>query len=196
MTKREYYTRLVNAMKENFEAYSTLKAEYDKLTQERQSGTYSVEHINKVIYPRQSELKKAMESAQRKAHSDVDALTKEMGSYLRSLDTLRPEDMTDDVKLFSSGVTLSKRDIQDIIDRNPDNRTMVQLALRYASEKGIQGLEYTHYVSSESQTRNFENIQYCADTVIKWFDKPDGYDRMYSQLIGEGSDTEAFCMAE
>ena len=195
MTKREYYNRLVKVMNENFEAYSTLKVEYDKLTQERQSGTYSVDHINKVIYPRQYELKRAMELAQRKAHSDVDALTKEMGSYLRSLDALRPEDMTDDVKLFSSGVTLSKRDIQDIIDRNPDNRTMVQLALRYASEKNIQGLE-TRYLSSESQTKNFENIQYCADTVIRWYDKPDGYNSMYSQLIGEGSDTEAFCMSE
>lgn len=194
MTKKEYYERLIKELKENRRSYQAMKDEYDKITKDRQSGIYAEEHIHKVIMPRQNELKRSMTTIQDKAYADVRKLTEEMGMYLRSLDALNPGDMTDDVKLFNSGVTLNKRDIQDIIDRNPNNRTMIQLALRYANEKGIEGLEHTGYISSESQLDTFKGIEYATKTVIKWFDKKDGYERMYSKLLGEGSDIETFCM--
>lgn len=193
MTKREYYERLMKELKENFEAYSELKMEYDKMTQERQSGAYTIKHINEVIFPKQSKLMQEMRDVQQKAYSDVEKLTEDMRKYLRELDSLKPEEMTEDVKLLNSGIKLNKRDIQDIIDRNPDNRTMIQLAYRYAEEHDIKGLEGVRYVSSESQIDTFNAIKDATNTVIRWFEKPDGFNSMSTRILGVGSEVANFC---
>ena len=196
MDKRYYYNRLTKELNENFKEYTALKAEYDQLTADRKSGKYSDNYLKEKVYPRQFELKRQMERVQDKAYSDVNTLTEEMRSYLRGLDALNPEELTDDTKLLNSGIKLTKNDIQSILDRNSGNRTMTQLALRYAKENSIEGLEHTYYVSAESKMESFDNIKGATKVVIRNFDSVDGYNRIYGKILGEGTDIYNFAFSD
>lgn len=195
MTRKEYYNRLTAGITDNYNEYNAMQTEYNKLDQDKKSGEYTAEYIAKNITPKQFELKRGMEKIQSKAYSDVKTLTDEMRMYLRGLDVLDPEELTDDVKILNSGVRLTRNDIQGIIDKNSENRTMIQLALRYANDNGIEGIN-TRYNPAESQMQTFESIHNVADVVIKWFDSPKGYNSMYNRLLGENSDIAEICNKE
>ena len=57
---------------------------------------------------------------------------------LRDEDELDPTKLTDDVRLLNSGVKMTSRDIKAMLKRNSDNRTMLQVILRYADEHNIE----------------------------------------------------------
>lgn len=191
MTRKEYYKRLTEGVNSNFAEYQSKKTEYDKLTQDKKSGEYTADYIAKEITPKQYALKQAMDSIQKKASNDVKELTEEMRIHLRGLDALNPNEITDDVKILNSGVKLTKNDLQSIIDKNPTNRTMTQLALRYASENNIDmGLTYNN---AESEMKTYESIEQVANVVIKWFDNASGFNSMNTRLLGDASDIAAIC---
>jgi hypothetical protein len=186
---------MLKSVKDNFNTYSEIKKEYDDLEKAKSSGRYSPQYINDTIRPKQFKIHLQLNELQGKANSEVKKLVEEMRTYLRGLDALNPDEITDDIKLLNCGIPLKKNDIQAILERNKGNRTMTQLALRYCKENGMDDVKI-YYQPAEEQMRGYEGAASAAGVVIKWYDNPRGFESMYSQCLGEGSDMYNHYMSE
>lgn len=63
-----------------------------------------------------------------------------ISDYLKEVERenrLDPKQITDDMKLMTPGVYLTEKDIEAMLERNAENRTMTQIILRYADEHKI-----------------------------------------------------------
>lgn len=181
--KRVFYNRIRSELDNSYQEYQKLSEEYQRLKTERTEGKYSVEYLNKTILPKMVAISKNMEEVQRKLKDNISRYAEDMKKELRLADSLNPSEITDDIKLLNSGVKLTERDIKAMIDRNSDNRTMIQLALRYAKENDIK--TSITYVSNEDKCREYDQIVGSVNTVINWMDTPEGYKNMYNRIIGD-----------
>lgn len=118
----------------------------------------------------------------------LDNLEKVYSAKLRDMDSLKADELTEDIKLFNTGIRLTMRDIEDIVERNKDNPTMVQLACRYAKDNGLEGSDNLHYISTSGDIKQLESGNYVAKTCLKWIDNQKQRDNMINKLMGEGSD--------
>lgn len=191
MNKKEYYKKIVKLFNDGLEALQDMKKEYDRLEAEKKSGKYDYYYLQKTLIPEMNHIYGVMEEKRDSIERDVAALNREYAAKLRAEDSLKAEEMTDDVKLFTSGIKLTARDVQDIIDRNSSNRTMTQLAIRYARENGLDVKSW--YIPAEQEVKSLESAAYTINTVLKWYKSPDACKRMYDQLIGEGSQLANWC---
>lgn len=80
-------------------------------------------------------------------------------SDARARNQLRGEDMTPDANLLSSGLPLSKEDLQAIFDRSKGNYTMQTLTMRYADQ---------HKISLDGIFFTTEQTSEAADTMGKY----------------------------
>lgn len=104
-----------------------------------------------------------------KAHRICSAAIEEVAT----LDDLKGEDVNDDIKLLTSGIPLTERDIEAIVNRNADNVTMQQLAYRYARDKGIKLNSY--FIGHSQQIRSIENISEAVDYTKDYLGAPNGW---------------------
>lgn len=147
-------------------------AERDKLEEKIKSGRYSQQTLNAEIYPKRDAMRHEIRNSTDNAIKEAKALIEQYRKEADALNDLDPAEITDDIKLLQAGIPLLPRDIQAILKRNSSNRTMTQLALRYAKEHGID-TGGTIYVGGQQEAeiaRNLEELlYYCA----KYLDKPD-----------------------
>ena len=153
------------------------RTEYAALDAKIKEGRYSNQTLTKEIYPKRDELKRKVESgcasAIKKAH-DMIATYREKADRLNDLD---PSDITDDIKLLTAGVPLLDRDINAILTRNKGNRTMTQLALRYAKEHGID-MKGTFYVGGQAEREQANTLDGIVDYYARWIDKENNLDML------------------
>lgn len=153
------------------------RTEYAALDAKIKEGRYSNQTLQKEIYPKRDELKRKVEggcaSAIKKAH-DMIATYREEADRLNDLD---PSDITDDIKLLTAGVPLLDRDINAILTRNKGNRTMTQLALRYAKEHGID-MKGTFYVGGQAEREQANTLDGIVDYYARWIDKENNLDML------------------
>lgn len=156
---------------------SKVKAEHAALEAEIKEGRYSIQTLQKEIYPKRDALKRQIESgcanAIKKAH-DMVATYREDVDQLNDLD---PSAITDDIKLFTTGVPLLPRDINAILARNKDNRTMTQLALRYAKEHNID-MNGTSYVGGQAEKEHADDLDGVIDYYARWINKENAHDML------------------
>jgi hypothetical protein len=181
--KRVFYNQIRKELDRSYQEYQKLSDEYKELKAKRTEGKYSVDYLNKTILPKMVTLSKSMEELQRKLKENIFQYAENMKKELRLADALNPSEITDDIKLLNSGVKLTERDIKTMIERNSNNRTMTQLALRYAQENNIK--TGVMYLSNEDKCREYDQIVGSVNTVIKWMDNPKGYQNMYDKIIGD-----------
>lgn len=130
------------------------------------SNRFTEEYLRKTLYPREKQLRNALDEAGHKAIQDAHKLVEQYKKDAAEINCLDPAALTDDIRLLNSGISLFPRDIQAILKRNEGNRTMTQLVLRYAQEHdiNIQGLEYNR---GEDHSR----IADALDGILTYYEK-------------------------
>ena len=115
----------------------------------------------------------------------VESLCSSYERELTEADSIKGSELTDDARLLSLGM-LDKRDLETMLKRNDNNRTMTQLICRYAKKNDIDlGVQY---VGNDDIITSLKSFPYVTETVLKWSNNPS----VYNQLMGEGSDLEAW----
>ena len=118
------------------------------------------------------------------AAQDVEKLLSAYQASEREKDALIPADITEDAKLFTAGVSLTERDIQDILARNADNRTMAILTLRYAEEHKITMPGAYQCITAESRAKNVtDTLRSSTHYFTEHWLKSDKADEMLNKLF-------------
>ena len=191
MKRREYLARIRDQVDQGYMDYQKKMKEYEKLRANRENGKYSYEYLTTTIIPKMNLLKREMDDIQYHVNVFVRSITEMRKESLKDFDRIRPEELTEDVKLLQGGLILEERDVQGIIDRNPGNRSMVQLALRYAEQHGMR--IKADYASAQSMKQSYDAISGSVATVVKWYDSPKDYQRIYDAVMGDNSALAHFC---
>ena len=146
--------------------------EYNDLDTKMKDVKYSPDYKQKKIFPKMRELKLAIERDKEAALNAANALVEDYQNKLRDLDNLHPEDITEDAKLFTSGIKLKAKDINAILARNQGNATMEQMAIRYAEENGVDLGRNVHYIGHQAQIREAGGVSSAVHYYGRWIDKP------------------------
>lgn len=146
------------------------------------SGRYSQKTIDNELKPELETMKKKHRKACDDALNEARSLISQFREDNAKANQLNPSELTDDVKLLQSGIVLKPRDIEGMLERNADNRTMTQIILRYAQENKIDtGHNYFIGGQQEEETaRSLDNIIYYYKN---WIDKPNAK-RMLDRFFG------------
>lgn len=170
---QEVTANVYNSLKESTAEIAGKRAEYEALVAKANSGRYSTKVLSKEIYPKRDALKRELADDSAKALEKATALVREYQEEMRRADNLNPADITDDVKLFTAGIKLKARDIEGIIERNKGNATMIQIALRYAEENGVDmGHNRPLYIGHSQQIQGGEHLINVIHTYGRWINTP------------------------
>lgn len=185
MTNKQFYETLTSDLKEGLDKVAALASDLKKVDADISGGTFSEDYVRAVLRPKRAEITKEIERAQDDARKAAQATINKFAKELRDDDALNPAELTDDVRLLEPGISLRKQDILAIIERNANNRTMVQLALRAAEDRGID-LDGIRYTTNESRARHAEALRYVVDVALRWSTEPGK--KMFDKLFGEGTE--------
>lgn len=186
MNKTEFYNGILNALREGIKE---VEKEQDKIAytisrrkKQINSKMFSAEYVESELRPEIKRLRKESAELETKL---VDKICTMCNSYITELnadDDLKPNSLTDDIKLLQTGITLTERDMKAMLKRNADNRTMSQILLRYAEEHNIEtGMAYE---GNKPLIESVEALAGTIPTVVKWHNRPDVFDN----LLGESSE--------
>ena len=147
------------------------------------SGCYSRAHVEGILKPGLAVLREQIDARARAARDAVERLLSDYVEAARREDQLRAEDMTADAALFQAGIELREQDLRDILERNAGNRTMTQLALRYAQTHGIcLGLNYRS--ARDEAVELAEAVRGTMRTYLNHWLRTDRAREMLSALFG------------
>ena len=163
------YQSVYDTLSEGTESLKGRKASVKELNEKIDSGRYSSTALQAEIYPKRDELKRSIRGDADKILDNARNMIAEHEEELRKLDVLNPSDITDDVKLFNSGIVLNANDIKGILERNKTNRTMTQIALRYAEQHNIKVDVY--YNKSANVIRELDGLKDAVNRYSRWIDK-------------------------
>ena len=172
---------IVQTVYDSLEAATTemdkTKDEYAAIEAKIKAGRYSSDVLQKEIYPKRDALRQKIYDDSERAINAAKGLVNQYRQDAARLNDLDPAELTDDVKLFQTGVPLLERDIRAILERNKDNRTMTQLALRYAKEHGIN-LKGTYYIGGNTERTTADNLDGVIEYYSRWIDKDNAHDML------------------
>lgn len=146
-------------------------AERDEVEAKMKSGRYSQQAIQNELMPKWGELRRKVRYESDNAIQAAKNLVEQYRQEVAEMNNLDPAELTDDIRLLQSGITLLSRDIQGILKRNSDNRTMTQIVLRYAKEHGID-VGGTFYIGGQQEEETARNLDGIIHYFSKWIDKP------------------------
>lgn len=182
MNNKQFYDELTKRVKNHLGTLRDLHAEM-KATEAKSKDTKYSEGYRKQHADKAWKLRQDIARALKTAENDVAALNRQFADELRGLDALDPAQLTDDARLLTSGLPLTEKDYRAILQRSEGNRTMQQLTLRSAKEKGIDlGVVY---VPSSRAAQDVEGTLYTSQLVLKRYAYPDS--AYFDKLIGPGS---------
>ena len=147
-------------------------AKYTKLQDESKSGKLTEKGIKEDLWPAMNDLRIKIRNDSEAAIRKAENMVAEYRKNAARLNDLDPELITNDIKLLQAGVSLLPRDLEAILERNKGNRTMTQLALRYAKQHdidltGIQG-KYAIRNEEEETAKRLDGILHYYS---RWIDK-------------------------
>lgn len=115
-------------------------------------------------------------------HESMSGAKKIIKDYLNEVDRenrLDPKQITDDMKLMTPGIYLTEKDIQAMLERNAENRTMTQIILRYAKENNILPKEsFGLYVHGDEERKEADALE----TTVQYYERWMGGDSAESML--------------
>ena len=161
-----------NLMQKRAEEIGKAVAERDKLEEKIKSGRYSAQALRDEVYPKRDTLRQEIRNSTDNAIKEAKALIEQYRKDANALNDLDPSEITDDLKLMQSGISLRPNDIQAILRRNANNRTMLQLTLRYAAEHKIS-TNGTFYIGGQREKETADNLDEMLHYVAKYIDKPE-----------------------
>lgn len=186
MNRKEFVLKIRNSVKDSTEKLLDAKKAYDELNKKKEEFSYEKKaDASMKLMGMKHEAVKLLDQAQR----NIDVLADVYKNVLYDADSLKPGDITDDIKLLNSSVKLEERDIDDILSRNEGNVTMTKLVLRYAKENKLKTDQQCYMIYS-GINKQMSDVDYIADVskrILNHYGHPDSYKIMYDRLLGEES---------
>ena len=169
-------------LKEQRKEIKKLVEQKTALEERRNSGNYGQDYVQNHIVPAIGEIRFQIARKKDLALVEVRSMVDKEKAAIKELNVIRGEDLTEDAKLFNCGVKLTEKDIDRIIQRNRDNYTMVQLAIKYAKDNGIQ---VNHVVDNHSHELDMCENQYETASLYldHWVDNVQG-DTILNKFYG------------
>lgn len=166
-----------DALEASTDEISKTIAERDRLEEEIRQNRYSSQALKTEIYPKRDELRRNVRNACESAIQEARNLVANYRKDAADLENLDPAQLTDDIKLLSPGIVLLPRDIQGMIERNRDNKTMLQIILRYCKENDID-TGGTYYIGGQQEEETARGLDTIISYYAKWIDKPNARDML------------------
>ena len=158
-----------NDLQEDFAALNVLDDEI-------KSHRYSDYIMKKEIIPKRYQLEEGIKNKTEAAINKANALVADYEQEIKDMDILDASQLTDDIKLFQPGISLTRNDLEAIMKRNSSNKTMIQIAERYAKEHNIPvGISY---VGTEKYKESARNLRDIIKIYSKWMKTPSGPDML------------------
>ena len=158
-----------------------VKEKLSAVEEKIRSGNYSSKGLGE-LYTQRDELKRELNIICSVALNESKKIVTDYQEQLRAEECLNPSELTDDVRLLSSGIPLLPRDVKAILERSKTNRTMTQLALRYAEAHDIDvGVEYKGNAGKITEAETLNSI---AGNYVKNWMQSDIADQMLGQYFG------------
>ena len=176
---------IYNTLEARTDEISKVVAERDAMEEKINSGRYSPQVLKDEMYPKRDELRRRVRSLCEGSLQEARNLVEQYRQDAAELNNLNPADLTDDVKLLQSGITLLPRDIQGMLQRNKGNRTMSQIILRYAKEHDID-TGGTYYVGGQEEKETADGLDAIIHYYKNWIDKPNAIKMLNTFFHVEG----------
>ena len=168
----ELVKTVYESLKESTEDIAEKKDKLWMVEEKIKSKDYTDKVKNERFIPERDSLKRELNNDIDKAMTKATAFVRDYQDKMRKADSLNPLEITEDVKLLNAGITLNANDIVAILERNKNNSTMTQIALRYAKEKNIDMGENSQIFTGHSQDiRDAENLVEIIKIYGRWIDK-------------------------
>lgn len=168
-----------DALKESTKEVQKVVEEKAQLEEKVKAGRYSAETVQNEIKPRIDDLKRKTKSLSEQAIADAAALVSKYRDEIEERYCLDPGELNDDIKLLQAGIPLSVRDVQAILRRNENNRTMTTLALRFAEQ---HDLKIEHSYTFERELKAARDTADALDQVLTYYPNWIGTDRAFTML--------------
>ena len=165
---RDYNNELKQILDDGFREYRAKLAEYNQLKKAREAGHISSEKLYKDIYPKMTDIKMEMGNIKDRVLVKSQAIIEKIKQDDAMADRIDPSELTADAELLQGSQRLTQKDVEGIIERNPGNKTMKQLAIRYAQDHGI----HVNYVYEPTKT-DTTSIDGIVKILVSRFDSDD-----------------------
>ena len=186
-TAQEFYGDITRQVRKAIEAVNELTKREEELTGKINSNNYAGQLLSEMKDQKEA-LRKTIISERSKHQEAIKEACEAYIEELKAEDDLNPALINDgDLKLLTSGIRLSDRDIRAMINRNEGNKTMLQIILRHCKDSGIDtGLTY---VGNSNLIREVKLIPDASRVCFKYNGGLDDplMSRLYNRLFGEGS---------
>lgn len=185
-SKKEFFSAVQGAVGSSIEKKKELTALIHALEAKRKNTKYSDKYKREKIEPELRRLKTLFAEADGECEKSVAALCDEYRKQLIDEDTARPEELTSDINLLNaSALRLNRHDLEAMLSRNSENRTMTRAILQYAERNKID-LDGLKYVGNDDNIKLIDSVPYSCQVAVKHY----GVDNVYDRLIGEGSELQ------
>lgn len=179
-TRKDFFEKYLDILDKYIGKLRNRQRELDGLVEKSKDfRKYSQDYIRGTIKPDIQKINQEMESLRTEGVEVVTVMCEEYKKQLLSEDALRGSQITDDAKLFSSGISLTKEDLDAMLERNKDNRTMAQIICRYADEHDI--VLNARYVGNAETISLLPALPVTTDSILKH----NGDKMIYYNLLGE-----------
>lgn len=168
-----------DGLKEATKEIQKVVEEKAALEEKLKAGRYSVETVNREIKPRIDDLKRKTKSLSEQAIADAAALVSKYRDEIEERYCLDPEELNDDIKLLQAGIPLTVRDVEAILKRNENNRTMSVLARRYAEQ---HDLRIEHSYTFERELKAARDTADVLDQVLTYYPRWIATDKAFDML--------------
>lgn len=168
-------------LKEANKEIAKLRKTYNENEEKIKSNRYTPQFKKEGLIPKREELRRKLQLACEDSIRDAKNLVAQYRKDAAELDNLNPADITDDIKLLSPGIKLLPRDIQGMLKRNEDNRTMVQIIMRYAKENNLD-VGYNVYLGGEAERLTADALDTIINSYSRWIDT-DNADSMLEKFF-------------
>ena len=181
MTRKEFYKAVLDEVQGGIAVLNDRASEIAALRKKIESGKYSqkgIDEFREKIHAYEKEMENEPYDRLRK----VNALIDQRKAVLEDEVALRGSDITEDAKLLN--FNLSERELADLLKRNGDNPTMVQLILKNAADRKIDlGIVF---VGHKPEIDSLFGVTEAAKVAFQHYMIESVFDR----LFGEGSTFE------
>lgn len=162
-----------NTLDSHTEKINEVMAQRDAVEEKINSNRYTQQVLKEEIYPKRDELRRKIRSMCDTAFKDAQSHIDQYRQDVEEENRLDPAQLTDDVKLLQPGIILNAQDIQGMLRRNEENKTMLQVILRYAEANDIDTGK-TYYVGGQAEKETARNLESIMYYYKNWIDKPNG----------------------
>lgn len=185
VNRSEFYNTITQITQDGIRNVNKLIEENEKIQDDINSNKASASYVRDFLKPKIENNKRMIESIKIDSANNVNQLCDRFIEELKREDALKPNEITEDIKLLNCGIRLTKFDLQTMLERNNNNRTMQQLVLRYCEDNKVDiGVSY---IGNKQLIQRIQSIPQAVKVSLKH----SSASNVYNQLLGEESNLKS-----